>query len=627
MLLSNFIEKIDITVKGLLDGICAGLCVYYLYAGFFGFISPLWQMLPLLMIGLVLAFVNYPLFKKNPLGWTRLIDYFLALLVIVPCLIIQYNLEQKVIILEMLPTGCLLIFSWVIIFLVLEATRRVIGLPLPVIAIIFTIYSRWGNYVPGMFHSRGYEWDYVSDFVSLGFDGIFGMPLTVCGTVIVYFLIFAAFLKATGADMFFNDIALSLFGRFRGGPAKISVVGSGLFGMVSGSAVANVTVDGIFTIPLMHKIGFSWERAGAIEALSSTGGQFMPPVMGAAAFLMAEVMGVSYWSVAVAAFLPATLYYISLFMVVDFEAFKVGMKGIPKEELLSVRKAAIKGWSVIIPLAVLMYGMGVARVSATRSVLLGLISLVVVSFFTKETRLNGKKLFNGLADSIKDMTMVTLTCACAGIVIGNIYLNNSGVVITGALVEWSHGNMLLLLILSAATSLLLGMGITTSACYLLLAILVAPALVNMGAVPMAAHLFVLYFGCLSTITPPVALASYAAAAIAKCNPMRLGYAAMRLGMIAYILPFIWVYEPALILQGGFWHVLIAFVTSIIGVVGFAGMIQGCFFFGRTNIVQRLLLGLGGLCLIIPGWRTDLVGLALLAFVWLWQKKVSKGKKA
>jgi TRAP transporter 4TM/12TM fusion protein len=572
-------------------------------------------MTPILMIALVLSFANYPLLKSGK-RLVRSIDYALALLSVGLCIYLVFTEKESTMALAP-PTGLRLFAAWALIILILEATRRVMGWQLVGITLGFLLYAKLGNYIPGLFHHWGFDWSRIADYTSLSSEGIFGLPLYVCATIIVFFLIFAALLRIGGGGEFFINISQALVGKFRGGPAKMSVVASSLFGMMSGSAVANVATIGTITIPLMTKAGYPPHKAASVESLASTGGQFMPPVMGAAAFLMAEIIGRTYWEVCLAAFLPAFLYYISLFFIVDFEAAKIGLKGLPPEMIPSGKAELRKGWFLIIPLVVLLYFLGVVQISAMRACLYALIVLAIVSSFSERTRLGARKLYEGLESGMRGMTEVTLACACGGMMIASMYLTNFGVTLSSALVAMSGGDILILLLLTAATSLMLGLGLTTSACYLLLAITVGPTLVKMGVPLMGAHLFILYFGCLSTITPPVATASYAAAAIAGTDPMKTGWVATGWATIAYIMPFFFVYQPALMLQGAITEVLTSMILSIIGVIAFAGMIQG-YLLKEAGMAQRLLLGIAGLLLIYRGWITTCSGIIVVVGIVIWQ---------
>jgi len=595
--------------------LCATGSLFYLYTGLFGQFSSVLQMMPIITIAVVLGLINHPLSKSKRL-WVSLIDYLLIGLALgVGVFLVATEKESTMAIAP--PTGLKLIAAWVLIFFVLEATRRVMGLQLVLFTGAFLLYAKFGNYIPGVFHHWGFEWSRVADYTSLSTEGIFGAPVYVCATIIIYFLIFSAYLRIAGGGEFFIKVSQSFVGRFRGGSAKVAVIASTFFGMISGSAVANVSAVGTITIPMMMRAGYPPTKAASVEALASTGGQFMPPVMGAAAFLMAEVIGRPYWEVCVAAFLPALLYYLSLFIVVDFEAAKMGLKGVDRKMISPWMTELKNGWFFLIPLVVLLYFLGAVQLSAMRASIYATGSLFIVTFFNKRSRLGPRKLYEGLEVGMRGMTEVTLACACGGIMVGTMYLTNFGVGLSSALVTLSHGNVFILLVLTAVASLLLGLGLTTSACYLLLAIIVAPTLVKMGIPLMAAHLFILYYGCLSTITPPVATASYAAACLAGTDPMKTGWIATFWATIAYIMPFFFIYHPAMILHGETAEVVVSVILSIFGVAAFACMIEG-YCLARLNIAQRLIMGICGIAMIFPQMVISLGGLVTGIVVLLWQ---------
>lgn len=604
-------------LKGPLGIICVLASVFYMYVGFYGQISQLTQMVPLLTIAIVMGFKIHPLMKSKKL-WSLLIDYLLIGLAIWDGIYLIATEKMSAMAIAP-PTGLRLYAAYVLIFLVLEATRRVMGIQLVLFVCTALLYAKFGNYVTGIFHHWGFEWSRIADYTSLSTEGIFGAPIYVCATIIVYFLIFSAFLRIAGGSDFFINVSQSFVGKFRGGTAKIAVIASTFFGMISGSAVANVSSVGAITIPMMIKAGYKPIKAASVEALASTGGQFMPPVMGAAAFLMADIIGRAYWDVCVAAFIPAFLYYISLFLIVDFEAAKMDLKGIDPKLISPWATELRKGWFFLFPLVILFVFLGWIQVSAMRASLYAIVSLVIVSFFTKKTRMGAMKIYEGLEAGMRGMTEVTLACACGGIMIGMMYLTNFGVGLSTALVTISKGNSFVLLVLTALTSLALGIGLTTSACYLLLAIMVAPTMVKMGIPVMAAHLFILYYGCLSTITPPVATASYAAASLAGTKPIKTGWNAFAWGAVAYILPFFFIYHPLLVLHNGsIVDIIIAVMICAFGVAAIAGAIQGhCL--TKINIPIRIIFGISGIVMFFPNIVYAVSGLTIFIGISLWQR--------
>ncbi|MFC1981677.1 TRAP transporter permease [Chloroflexota bacterium] len=618
-------------LQNILNMLCAATSVYYLYVFFSGTITPMRQMAPLLTVGLIMAFLSRPVSTRLPSKVALSIDCLLvALSVFVAGFMIA--LEQRFEMLWIQPTGMTWFVASAIILLIMEATRRVLGWPLVIIVLFFMFYALFGDYVPGAFWHGGVSWGTLVYTVSLSVEGIWGIPIRVAATIVVLFLIFAAFLRVGGAADLFLSMSQSAFGRMRGGPAKMAVVASSLFGTISGSGVANVASTGVITIPLMKRTGYPPHLAGAIEALSSTGGQIMPPIMGAAAFIMAEFLGVSYWTICIAAFLPSVLYYISLFVMVDFEAAKMGMKGLPREEIPDLKPILRRGGHVILPLIVLVVCLGAIGLSVATSALYAMGSLWVISFVNKSTWITPGKFYQALVEGIKDMTTVTIACGIAAVLMGLVAATNLGMNLSGILIDFAAGNLFVLLVLSAMVGLILGMGMTTTAIYIFLAILIAPALVKMGVPVLAAHIFILWYGVVHLVTPPFCLASYVAAGIADAPVWKTAWAASYRGIILYIVPFMIVYDQSLILQGDPVNIILAFVTSIIGVCGLVSAVEGYAFVGPTRgILHRLLFGIGGLAMIMPGIASDLIGIALLALavipIYLRRKTNTKEVKA
>ena len=600
-------------LKIALSILAVATALLYMYTAYFGQLTPLKQRGIILLTALVFCFIYTPLSKKSPMGWSFAVDCLLALLSVVTIGYLLYREPEYSQGIIYLGTNLDLIMGVILLLLILESARRLIGWIMVIIPLLFIFYTLFGNYAPGPLRHLGFDLRFtLTALCWMEGNGIFSTPLYVASTVIIIFMLFSSFLKLSGGQVFLTELPQALFGGMVAGPAKIAVVASGLFGTISGSVVANVMVDGWYTIPLMRRVGYKAEMAGAIECLASTGGQIMPPVMGAAAFIMADMLGISYWTVCVAAFLPAILYYISLFVIVDLEARKTGIKIIPRSELPSIRKTLAEGWFMLIPLILLVYLLE-EMWSPMKAGLYALVAAWVVSFFRRENRMGVRKTFAALVDGVESMTVVTVICAAAGILIGTATVTGVGERLSAVLVSISGGHLIVLLILTMVVSIFLGMGMTTSACYVFLAVLVGPALVKMGVLPLAAHLFIFYYGCLSAITPPVAIGAYAAAAIARVDPMTLGFVAWRLGLIAFIVPYFFVYCPELILVGKTVDILLAAITATIGTIAFAGMLSN-YLFGETNIIERILLGAGGLCLIKPGIYSDFIGLGLIAIV-------------
>jgi TRAP transporter 4TM/12TM fusion protein len=424
-------------------------------------------------------------------------------------------------------------------------------------------------------------------------------------------VLFGAFLQASGAGDFFLKLASGAVGTIRGGPAKIAIFASALFGTISGSAVANCASCGAVTIPLMKRSGYKPHFAAAVEAVASTGGQIMPPIMGAGAFIIADIVGVSYWAVAIAAIIPALLYFTTAFLGVDFEAQKSGLRGLDRSEVPVLRKVLLSEGYLLLPIVVLLFSIVVLLNSPIRAALLSLAATIVVSYFRAHTRLGPRKLMEALAGGARGALEVAAACACAGIVVGILNLTGLGQIIASVVIELSQGVILIALILSMLVCIVLGMGLPTTPAYIIAAAVVAPGLIKMGVPPLEAHLFVFYFACIAVITPPVALAAYTAAAIAKAPPMKVGLTAVKLGIAAFIIPYFFVYNPALIGHGTAFQVTLALVTSLIGIYFLAAAIAG-FFLRPLNWPMRVCFAVGALLLIEPGWMTDVMGIGLVA---------------
>lgn len=503
-----------------------------------------------------------------------------------------------------------------LILLILEATRRSTGWALVSIVSVFLLYGVFGNYVPGQLSGRAQAWDRLTSYLTLDLNGILGVPLTVSVTIVVAFVFFGNLLSATGGARFFTDLALIGMGRFRGGSMKIAVVASGLFGSISGSAVANVVATGVVTIPMIKKAGYPSHRAGAIEAVASTGGQLLPPVMGAAAFLMAEFLEISYAEVALAALVPAVLYYVALFIQADLEAGRLGIAAVDRA-LVPRLRSVITGWHFPIGFAALIYALFTLNWVPERAAYLGSAAVIITAlvFGYQGVRPKLHNLASALVQTGYGVVDIVMIAASAGMVIGVLAITGLSFNLTYALVEIGGGNLILLLVLSAVVCIILGMGLPTLGVYVLLATLVAPALIEVGVDRIAAHLYVMYFGMMSMITPPVAVAAFAAAAIAKADPMRTGYAAMSFGWTAYVIPILFVFSPSLLLLGDTSDMIWTLVTALLGVwlvsIGMAG-----YFVRPLGAMMRILFIATGLATLVPAnafpgaTYTDIAGIVL-----------------
>ncbi len=488
------------------------------------------------------------------------------------------------------------------ILLILEATRRVVGWALVWIAVPIILYAKFAYLLPGMLNSRGSSWQRIASYLYLDSSGIFGLPFDVAAGIVVAFIFLGQALYAVGGDKFLTDIALVLMGRYRGGTAKVAVVSSTLFGTVSGSAVANVVVDGAITIPMMKKSGYPPHVAAAIEAVASNGGQIMPPVMGVAAFLMAEFLNISYAEVALAAAIPACLYYIALFTQIDLEAARLGLVGMPDDEIPKFRDVMKRGSVFLVPLLVLIYALMVANWDPGKAGMAAAIVTFVVGALGKETRPSAKGILTSIEETGKILLDIVVVTALAGLVIGAFQLSGLTFKFALLLVSTAGGNIVLLLVLTAVVSIILGMSMPTTVVYIMLAVLVGPALVQVGIPPLAAHLFFFYFGMLSLITPPDCIATYAAASIARADFWKSGWTGMRLGIVAYIVPFVFVFHPALLFKGTIAEIILAIVTASIGVIFLATGVAG-YLFKELSYIKRVLLILAGASLIPPASDT------------------------
>jgi TRAP transporter 4TM/12TM fusion protein len=518
------------------------------------------------------------------------------------------------------------IFGGLALILVIEATRRVAGGTLAWLALGVILYTKFAEFLPGIFYSKSPSWARIASYLYLDSNAMLGLPIDVAAGVVVAFILFGQALYAVGGDTFLTDLALIATGRYRGGPAKVSVVSSALFGTVSGSAVANVVVDGAITIPLMKRTGFPAHMAAAIEAVASNGGQIMPPVMGAAAFLMAEFLAIPYGQVALAAAIPACLYYLALFTQIDLEAAKRGLAGLPTDQIPRFRKIIKSGWVFLIPLSILVYTLMIENWEAGKAGMVAVIIVFVVGALQKETRPSFQKIVTALEETGKIILDIAVITALAGIVIGALHLSGFTFKISLLLVTLSGNNVFLLLIITALGCLFLGLPLPTTVVYITLAVLAAPALVQLGIPPLAAHLFLFYFGMVSLITPPDCLPVYIAASMAQANFWQTGWTAMRLGIAAYIVPFIFALHPPLILMGTIKEILIALITAVIGIILLGAGCAG-YLFRPLSWITRGLLWLAALLLLLPSTSNilllaDAIGFALGAAVvaWEWSRR-------
>lgn len=590
--------------------------LYHLYVAFVGVPEPFIFRGTHLMWMLVLAFLVYSGFagrKDAPPGF---VDWLFVATSIVSIGYIFY--EYEYFITRFATVDDLRPADWVLgtalIVCILEATRRVLGAAMSITALVFIAYGLlFTSLKPQM----------MLDQLYMTTDGILGIPVSVCATYVVLFIIFGAFVEKTGTGKLFMDFGLALAGAKPGGPAKVAVITSGMFGTISGSAVSNVMTTGVFTIPMMKRIGYRPAFAGAVEAVASTGGQIMPPIMGAAAFVMAEYLAVSYLTVAAMAIVPAMLYYVAIYAAVHFEARRTGMQGLPKPDLPQMTTVLKERGHQFIPLVVIT-GVLLAGYSAPYAALWGIASVLPTAALRETTRhyVRPSVVLDALLSAAKDSLTIALACATAGIVIGVVLLSGVAIEFTAFVVRLSQDTLVVALLLTALAGIVLGMGLPTTPAYIIQVALLVPALIKLGVKPEAAHLFIFYYSCLSTITPPVALAVFAAKGLAGGNLWDTGWAAVKLGATGYIVPFMCVYSTSLMLIGPWQETLLASVTATIGVICLAAGLHS-FFLRPTTWWERVMLLVAAIVLITPGLLTDLIGLGLIALTVLSQKLIDR----
>ncbi|WP_099867143.1 TRAP transporter permease [Pararhizobium haloflavum] len=576
----------------------------------------------ILAFTLPIAFLMLPARQNTERLTVPWYDCLAALVSFLAAAYVTYNYPSVVNLIFAMPPSAY-VPGVIIVALLLEAVRRATGWALVIIIAVFLLYGLFGDMFPGRLAGRAQDWKMLSGYMAFDSNGILGLPMATAATIVVAFILFGNLLAATGGSKFFTDGALLGMGRFRGGSMKIAVVASGLFGSISGSAVANVVATGVVTIPMIKRDGYPAHKAGAIEAVASTGGQLMPPVMGAAAFLMAEFLQVPYSEVVLAALVPSILYYVALFIQADLDAARLGIARVPKSAIPD-RRIVLGGWHFILAFVVLIYALFTLGWQPERAALAASLTVIATSlvFGYEAVRPGIKALLQTIPGTGKAVVEILLISAAAGIVIGVLNVTGLSFNLTYVLVQIGGGSQVVLLVLSALVCIVLGMGLPTLGVYVLLAALVAPALIEVGIEPMAAHLYILYFGMMSMITPPIAIAAFAAASIARASAMATGFAAVKFGWSAFVIPFLFVFSPTLIMIGQPVEIAVAVVTAGIGVWLISAALAG-YFVARLSPAMRGLFIIAGLLALIPAGAfpgagvTDLVGvaagLALMAF--------------
>ncbi|MBP3741957.1 MAG: TRAP transporter permease [Treponema sp.] len=593
----------------------------------------------------LLAFLLFPASKKMPKNTLPFYDVLLGLVGASCWMYIVINFESLV-----RRSGNNTVLDVIIgiigILILFESCRRIVGFPIMIIAAVFVIYAFVGKYLPGFLHHRGYSLQRVVCHLFYNTEGIMGTPIGACSTFIFLFILFGALLEKTGIGQFFIDVCNAIAGGASGGPAKVAVLSSALLGTVSGSSVSNTVGSGSFTIPMMKKLGYKGEFAGAVEASASTGGQLMPPIMGAAAFLMAESLGLPYITIVKAAIIPAILYFTGIFITVHLEAKKLGLKGLPKEELPRFLPLFLSKGYMILPLIVIIWFLCAGK-TAVFAALMGIVSCVLIGIVVSIVDLaKGRKPTFGARDIIdvmcaaaRNIISVAIACGMAGIIIGIVTLTGLGLKLGAGLVSLAGGKLFLTLVFTMLASIILGMGAPTTANYLITSTITAGAIIQLGVQPLAAHMFAFYFGIIADVTPPVALAAIAGAAIAKAKPMKTAVNATKLAIGAFIIPYMFVYNPQLLMIDVTAGTLIfILVTALIGMFGISVSLEG-YGFGFTGILhgsdkpkalvngldiaERVLFAIAGLLCVIPETRSDILGLSMMAVLIIYQLIVKK----
>ena len=572
----------------------------------------------LIALFLPLVYIIFPANKSAPRDKVPWYDCFLFLLCFVTALFFAVNAYNILwqgwdFAAPTIPA----IFSIILWGLVLEGARRTAGLPLTIICAVFSIYPLFAGSMPGFMEGFSFSFPRVASLHAMSQDNIIGIPMRTIGRLIIGFMLFGVALQYTGGGRFFLSFSSALLGHARGGPAKVAVVASGLFGSISGAAISNVLTTGSVTIPTMKRVGYPPEFAAATEAVASTGGALMPPIMGAVAFIMASFLGVPYAEIVIAAVVPALLYYLTLFVQVDGYAARTGLRGLPRSELPAVSASLKEGWFYIFAMFALVYFLLVLRLEA-RAPFYATALLLGLAMIRKDTRFTPKSFLEFIAGVGRFMAELTAMLAAVGLILGSLAMTGVAASFSGELILLAGGSVILMLFLGAIASTILGMGMTISACYIFLAVILAPALIKVGIIPMAAHLFILYWGLVSYLTPPVALSAITAASIAQSKPMRTGFLSMRLAGAIYIVPFFFVFNPALLLIGSFSDIIVPVLTVFVGIVflgyGLVGYLPKL---GSLGLITRLVVLAGGLLLAWPEWYSNLAGLAMLAILFLY----------
>ncbi len=615
--------------------IAVAMALFHMYASGVRPLPGVQQRTVHLSFGLALSFLMFPLRSKKdesqeskianenrPLTVIDLVfvalSFFLGVYVFIEYEALSFRFGMP----NFLDSFCSLLG----ILLVMEATRRLIGWSIVILCLIGFAYLAFGTHLPPYIAHTGFSFEHIINFMFFSTEGILGLPLGVSATVIIVFLIFGSFLVASGAGSFFIDLGLSLFGKYRGGPAKAAVIGSCMFGSITGSQVANVAAVGVLTIPLMKRVGYKPLVAASIEALASTGGMLIPPVMGAVAFIIPEMIGGTYWDVCKAAIVPGLLFYTSVYMIVELQSAKYGLHGLPPSELPVFRKVLAERGHMILSILVLLYCVAVLMTSTPKAGFWAILACLATSQFRSKTRMNIRKIAVALERGAKTSLIVVVCCASAGLITGVISMTGLGMRFSDILIAVAGGNMLILLFFTMIASLILGLPLPPVTCYLILAILAAPALVKAGVIPMASHLFVFFFGALGNISPPVAPTSFAAAGIAETDPVKTTNLTFLYSLPSFLVPYLYVYSNELLLMGSPFMIALRVISSFIGLSCMAIIFHG-FLFRPLDWIRRVLFLVGGLLMVYPHTLSTLAGYLLIGILFLQEWLLHRKQRA
>ncbi len=604
---------------------CIAVTLYHFITSFLG--TPVVLVHRSLHVGMMLAlsFVMYPFGKKSSYKNVSWVDWALiALSLAIPVYVwVDY---MGVVERAGMPNTSDLVVATLLVLLVLEASRRMSGWALPILSLLFIAYGLYGRGMPGIFGHRGYTWEQLSNHFFANTEGIYGTSVSVAASYIFLFILFGAVMGKSGMGAFFNDFAMALAGHTKGGPAKVAVISSGLLGSINGSAVANVVTTGAFTIPLMKRTGYSKDFAGAVEASASVGGQLLPPVMGAAAFIMAEMISVPYSTIIVHAAIPALLYYLGIIIQVQLRAGKTNLLGLPKDRLPKVKAVMKDKGHLLIPIFLLLYLLLFSGTTVVFSAVITIVATILVAALRKNTRMSFKDICDAFAEGAKQTVSVAMACACVGIIIGVTSKTGFGLTMANTIITLGSQSLVFTLIFTMITCMILGMGVPSIPAYIITATIAAPALAKLGIPAISAHLFSFYYAMFANLTPPVALAAFAAAGVSGGDPMKTGFASVKLAIAGFIVPFMFVYSPQLLLLNTtFFEGVRVAIGACIGVLMIGIAVEG-YLFTTVPLLLRLVAFVGALGLIDSGVYTDAIGLGILGLLFSVQYYLAKREK-